>query len=221
MWFFKSCCTTPPLLSNESPPPSDSNIPYNSGLHSRARSKLPSQSSQNPRESFFVTPKTRSPKPSPTRMQSPQPLKTKFCRSIPIPFSNNGLILPALKESSPITTITPKKSKNKRDSIHVHRKIFTPAQCKKIMSLSDKAAQIDGFGSYTYAKQTLQCRQHRDLFASVKDQLESVMGVASTLFDAELSYTTLCEPHIVKYDCTSKEKSKLEIHTDSSFVTGE
>ena len=88
------------------------------------------------------------------------------------------------------------------------------------MAQAEICAVADGgFGHYTYAKQTLKCREHNELFNLIDDSCYRMLNVAENLFKMKLSWTNDSEPHVVKYDCSTRKKSKLEMHTDNSDVT--
>lgn len=78
------------------------------------------------------------------------------------------------------------------------------------------------YSAYTYAKQTLGCREYPILAAAVQDTVHTVVHA---IFEnaAGGSARTLSlddrEPHMVKYDVTKKERQKLDMHTDKSDWT--
>ena len=76
------------------------------------------------------------------------------------------------------------------------------------------------YAAYTYAKQTLGCREFPVLAHAC---WEPVHRVTHSIWS---TYPWSCklqlddrEPHIVKYDVTKKERQKLDMHTDKSEWT--
>lgn len=87
------------------------------------------------------------------------------------------------------------------------------------------------YAAYTYAKQTLGCREFPELAEAVQNAVHTVTH-AILEFSAVNSITgskNNCkhsalalddrEPHMVKYDVTKKERQKLDMHTDKSEWT--
>lgn len=77
------------------------------------------------------------------------------------------------------------------------------------------------YAAYTYAKQTLGCREFPILAAEVRHAVHTVTH--AILQRNKSKKQKLClddrEPHMVKYDVTKKERQKLDMHTDKSEWT--
>jgi len=129
---------------------------------------------------------------------------------------------------------------------HLCSRLLDVNECANIISLVEKAAlDQGGFGHYvsygmiianiynylskslpshsphvqTYAKQTLRCRDHDCLYDSVRTVTDAMIKIAEDIFKEKLEFTSSSEPHIVKYDLSSRAKSRLETHTDNSDIT--
>ena len=75
------------------------------------------------------------------------------------------------------------------------------------------------YAAYTYAKQTLGCREFPLL---AQECWEPVHQVTHAIFNFSKSKKLQLddrEPHMVKYDVTKKERQKLDMHTDKSEWT--
>jgi len=134
--------------------------------------------------------------------------------------------------------------------IYVCESGLSASECRHIIDVSEAcAASAHGWSSYTYAKQTLGCREHDMLaFASKKPVMTACATIGKHLLhsDSECSrpyepndtdhgtysrqesarpqrekaiVLDAREPHIVKYDLSKKERQKLDMHTDKSIWT--
>lgn len=99
---------------------------------------------------------------------------------------------------------------------------LTAKQSDCIVNICEQACRGQ-YAAYTYAKQTLGCREYpllaRTCFHPVhtitRDIIERLGGPNS---QQKLQLDDR-EPHIVKYDVTKKERQKLDMHTDKSEWT--
>ena len=117
-------------------------------------------------------------------------------------------------------------------------------ECNHMVAITEQQCRGQ-YAAYTYAKQTLGCREFPILAHAVQDAVHSV--VSAILEECDKSATpnsqqsttksdgttvpTLSsqparllalddrEPHMVKYDVTKKERQKLDMHTDKSEWT--
>jgi len=96
---------------------------------------------------------------------------------------------------------------------------LTPAECDQLVQISEQVCK-GHYAAYTYAKQTLGCREFPGLAHAC---YETVHRVTHAIWDNVESNRKLQlddrEPHIVKYDVTKKERQKLDMHTDKSEWT--
>mmetsp|Transcript_19107 Transcript_19107/g.24585 ORF Transcript_19107/g.24585 Transcript_19107/m.24585 type:complete len:384 (-) Transcript_19107:279-1430(-) len=95
---------------------------------------------------------------------------------------------------------------------------LTAPQCDRIIQVTEHECRGQ-YAAYTYAKQTLGCREFPTLAAICQPVIHTM-----TNFILEFSQNRrLClddrEPHMVKYDVTKKERQKLDMHTDKSEWT--
>ena len=76
------------------------------------------------------------------------------------------------------------------------------------------------YAAYTYAKQTLGCREFPVLAHACWDAVHQVIHSIWEKFpESHKLQLDDREPHIVKYDVTKKERQKLDMHTDKSEWT--
>lgn len=108
---------------------------------------------------------------------------------------------------------------------------LSPAECDRIVAVTEQACRGQ-YAAYTYAKQTLGCREFPELAELVHDAVHTITH-AVLIFSAVNSvgndsngcckHSALAlddrEPHMVKYDVTKKERQKLDMHTDKSEWT--
>lgn len=98
---------------------------------------------------------------------------------------------------------------------------LTSSRCDFIVSTSERCSN-GSYNAYTYAKQTLGCREHDELavvcewpvmraVVSIREHLEKVDESAPCSNKRRRRTLVLDdrEPHIVKYDVSRKERQKL------------
>jgi hypothetical protein len=113
---------------------------------------------------------------------------------------------------------------------------LTPAQCDKIVQVTEQVCRGQ-YAAYTYAKQTLGCREFPVLAQACAPPVQAVVQailalppsnsntVAGKARNAKEGVPQQNlqlddrEPHLVKYDVTKKERQKLDMHTDKSEWT--
>lgn len=96
---------------------------------------------------------------------------------------------------------------------------LTPGQCNSLVSLTEHVCRGQ-YAAYTYAKQTLGCRE----FPLLAGECFPVVHRITHAIQTHLSKDALLklddrEPHMVKYDISKKERQKLDMHTDKSEWT--
>jgi hypothetical protein len=117
---------------------------------------------------------------------------------------------------------------------------LTNEQCDSIIASAEKCAATRGrYNAYTYAKQTLGCRENDDLavecIVPTHAACQTIFNVVHpkftemSVFAAQLIGTSKPpnyritldhrEPHIVKYDTAEEQNQSLEMHTDKSDWT--
>lgn len=105
---------------------------------------------------------------------------------------------------------------------------LTSDQCHFITEVSERCAR-GTYDSYTYAKQTLGCRDYDELsvicewpvkkaYSSICHYLENKTTDHFATRKRPLVLDDR-EPHIVKYDTSRQERQKLDMHTDKSEWT--
>jgi hypothetical protein len=112
---------------------------------------------------------------------------------------------------------------------------LTPAQCDKIVQVTEQVCRGQ-YAAYTYAKQTLGCREFPILAQACAPPVQAVVQAILALPSSNPSSVIAGkprkdgasqqnlqlddrEPHLVKYDVTKKERQKLDMHTDKSEWT--
>jgi hypothetical protein len=103
---------------------------------------------------------------------------------------------------------------------------LTPAECDRIVAVTEQVCRGQ-YAAYTYAKQTLGCREFPELANVVHSAVHSVthsileFSALHTVQGGKHNALALDdrEPHMVKYDVTKKERQKLDMHTDKSEWT--
>lgn len=95
---------------------------------------------------------------------------------------------------------------------------LSPDECDRIIQITEQACRGQ-YAAYTYAKQTLGCREFPSLAWAVQDAVHTVVhAILQRSANPRLSLDDR-EPHMVKYDVTKKERQKLDMHTDKSEWT--
>jgi hypothetical protein len=90
--------------------------------------------------------------------------------------------------------------------------------CDEIVAVTEQVCRGQ-YAAYTYAKQTLGCREFPMLAATCQAAAHTVTHAIVDYSDnADLALDDR-EPHMVKYDVTKKERQKLDMHTDKSEWT--
>jgi hypothetical protein len=93
-----------------------------------------------------------------------------------------------------------------------------PAQCDHIISVTEQVCRGQ-YAAYTYAKQTLGCREFNVLAQTSFHPVHATVHAISNKLEGHHLQLDDREPHIVKYDVTKKERQKLDMHTDKSEWT--
>jgi len=95
---------------------------------------------------------------------------------------------------------------------------LTSEQCDEIVAVTENVCR-GHYAAYTYAKQTLGCREFPILANVCQPAVHTIThhimhqlnGLCLSLDDRE--------PHMVKYDTSRRERQKLDMHTDKSEWT--
>jgi len=94
---------------------------------------------------------------------------------------------------------------------------LTHAECDSLVQTTEQVCK-GHYAAYTYAKQTLGCREFPTLAHACWEPVHRVTHAIWDHFERPLQLDDR-EPHIVKYDVTKKERQKLDMHTDKSEWT--
>lgn len=98
---------------------------------------------------------------------------------------------------------------------------LTRFDCDLIVNTTERCSQ-GSYAAYTYAKQTLGCREHDALAVVCEVPVMKACESIRTYLDERQRHDLVLddrEPHIVKYDVSKKERQKLDMHTDKSEWT--
>jgi hypothetical protein len=106
---------------------------------------------------------------------------------------------------------------------------LTAAQCDHVANTTEQVCRGQ-YAAYTYAKQTLGCREYPILAQTSFLPVHTTVHAITQKFHSSNSKSKNSnknrqlqlddrEPHIVKYDVTKKERQKLDMHTDKSEWT--
>eukprot|EP00797_Seminavis_robusta_P028057 Sro537_g162390.2 (544) ;mRNA; r:44872-46666 len=189
----------------------------------------------------------------PTRLQEQAPSKqrerkkrgsdpaTEPIPEPPRPSPNSGAPLPTEGLTDFFQPSRMKQSKTSRQTIQEWVTVseehciyvvdvgLTPAQCDKIVAVTEQVCRGQ-YAAYTYAKQTLGCREFPVLAQAcappVQSVVQAILGLPSSNGKGRKDGSPQQnlqlddrEPHLVKYDVTKKERQKLDMHTDKSEWT--
>lgn len=96
---------------------------------------------------------------------------------------------------------------------------LSPENCDQIVAATEHVCRGQ-YAAYTYAKQTLGCREYPTLVKTCFPPVHTVVhAIAEKFNDSRRLQLDDREPHMVKYDTTKKERQKLDMHTDKSEWT--
>ena len=95
---------------------------------------------------------------------------------------------------------------------------LTPLQCDQIVEVTEQVCRGQ-YAAYTYAKQTLGCREFPNLAAVSQPAVHRITHAIVEFSQNKRLALDDREPHMVKYDVTKKERQKLDMHTDKSEWT--
>ena len=96
---------------------------------------------------------------------------------------------------------------------------LTSEECDALVQTTEQVCRGQ-YAAYTYAKQTLGCREFPQLANQAWDAVHRVIHCIWSRFPSSRNLQLDDrEPHMVKYDVTKKERQKLDMHTDKSEWT--
>ena len=90
--------------------------------------------------------------------------------------------------------------------------------CDQLVTDTEKVCRGQ-YAAYTYAKQTLGCREFPTLAAVSQPAVHRITHAILEFSQNNRLALDDREPHMVKYDVTKKERQKLDMHTDKSEWT--
>mmetsp|Transcript_41439 Transcript_41439/g.58315 ORF Transcript_41439/g.58315 Transcript_41439/m.58315 type:complete len:346 (+) Transcript_41439:86-1123(+) len=96
---------------------------------------------------------------------------------------------------------------------------LSSTECDMLVQITEQVCK-GHYAAYTYAKQTLGCREFPELAHACWEPVHRATHAIWRQFPESRKYQLDDrEPHIVKYDVTKKERQKLDMHTDKSEWT--
>lgn len=108
---------------------------------------------------------------------------------------------------------------SKEHSIFIADVGLSHQDCDQIVSATETVCRGQ-YTAYTYAKQTLSCREHPPLVEACFPPVHTVVhAIREMIVESQQLELDDREPHVVKYDTTKKERQKLDMHTDKSVWT--
>mmetsp|Transcript_32396 Transcript_32396/g.67568 ORF Transcript_32396/g.67568 Transcript_32396/m.67568 type:complete len:381 (-) Transcript_32396:299-1441(-) len=128
------------------------------------------------------------------------------------------LFRPAAMSATPRQQVVDWVTVSEEHSIYVADVGLTPPQCDRIIQVTENVCRGQ-YAAYTYAKQTLGCREFPNLAAIVQPVIHTMTHAIIDFSENRRLCLDDREPHMVKYDVTKKERTKLDMHTDKSEWT--
>jgi len=128
---------------------------------------------------------------------------------------------PAAMSSKPRQPIMDWVTVSEDHNIYIADVGLTALQCDHIVNITEQVCRGQ-YAAYTYAKQTLGCREYPILAQTTFSPVHTITAeITRRLVTGKPQKLQLDdrEPHIVKYDVTKKERQKLDMHTDKSEWT--
>ena len=95
---------------------------------------------------------------------------------------------------------------------------LSAADCDRLIEITERGCRGQ-YAAYTYAKQTLGCREFPAVAHACQNVVHTVVGAINDFSQNDKLVLDDREPHMVKYDVTRKERQKLDMHTDKSEWT--
>jgi hypothetical protein len=92
------------------------------------------------------------------------------------------------------------------------------AQCDALVQITESVCRGQ-YAAYTYAKQTLGCREFPPLAQACQEVVHTTVHAIIEFAKNPKLMLDDREPHMVKYDDTKRERQKLDMHTDKSEWT--
>mmetsp|Transcript_27922 Transcript_27922/g.76846 ORF Transcript_27922/g.76846 Transcript_27922/m.76846 type:complete len:387 (+) Transcript_27922:209-1369(+) len=130
----------------------------------------------------------------------------------------DNLFRPAAMGVPPRQEVVDFVTVSEEHSIYVADVGLTASQCDRIIQVTEQVCRGQ-YAAYTYAKQTLGCREFPTLAAICQPAIHTMThAILEFSQNRQLSLDDR-EPHMVKYDVTKKERQKLDMHTDKSEWT--
>lgn len=128
------------------------------------------------------------------------------------------LFRPAAMSPSPRQQVVDWVTVSEEHSIYIADVGLTPTQCDRIIQVTEHVCRGQ-YAAYTYAKQTLGCREFPSLAAICQPVIHTMVHAIVEFSQNRRLCLDDREPHMVKYDVTKKERQKLDMHTDKSEWT--
>eukprot|EP00339_Tiarina_fusa_P009756 CAMPEP_0117031254 /NCGR_PEP_ID=MMETSP0472-20121206/22489_1 /TAXON_ID=693140 ORGANISM="Tiarina fusus, Strain LIS" /NCGR_SAMPLE_ID=MMETSP0472 /ASSEMBLY_ACC=CAM_ASM_000603 /LENGTH=451 /DNA_ID=CAMNT_0004739549 /DNA_START=331 /DNA_END=1686 /DNA_ORIENTATION=- len=140
--------------------------------------------------------------------------------AIPLPAVDGDVFTPGAMNSVPRQSVVDWVTVSEEHHIYIADVGLTASQCDHLVTTTEQACRGQ-YAAYTYAKQTLGCREFPILAQTSFLPVHTVVHAITQRFHNSSRPLQLDdrEPHIVKYDVTKKERQKLDMHTDKSEWT--
>lgn len=107
---------------------------------------------------------------------------------------------------------------NEEHKIYIADVGLSPGDCDTLVQITETACRGQ-YAAYTYAKQTLGCREFPTLAHACQEAVHTIVHAITEFSGNVKLILDDREPHMVKYDDTKRERQKLDMHTDKSEWT--
>ncbi|CAJ1954662.1 unnamed protein product [Cylindrotheca closterium] len=122
-------------------------------------------------------------------------------------------------QQNPVQKVVDWVTVSEEHSIFIADVGLIPEDCDQIVAATEHVCRGQ-YAAYTYAKQTLGCREYPTLVRACFPPVHTVVHAIGEKFnESRRLQLDDREPHMVKYDTTKKERQKLDMHTDKSEWT--
>lgn len=132
--------------------------------------------------------------------------------------SVDQLFRPAAMAVPPRQQVVDWVTVSEEHNIYVADVGLTASHCDRIVQVTEQVCRGQ-YAAYTYAKQTLGCREFPSLAAICQPAIHTMTHAILEFSENNRLVLDDREPHMVKYDVTKKERQKLDMHTDKSEWT--
>jgi len=155
----------------------------------------------------------------PPRKKMHAPMKSKATISQEVPKIEGDTFGRTILQQNPAQPVVDWVTVSEEHNIFIADVGLLAEDCDQIVVATEQVCRGQ-YAAYTYAKQTLGCREHPPLAEACFPPVHTVVhAIGENFSGSRRLQLDDREPHIVKYDTTKKERQKLDMHTDKSEWT--